>query len=187
LETFSKLIKGRSIPGIIIFDLNYKPLYFNQEAIDMINDFTKKQLTGIKNNIPKIITTLCKDLKILEGKIGKDNKTLFKSRIITNRFKFPISIRAFFLGGNKEDKSIHIMVLLEKIIKKHDIDFKKAQKKFNFSSRELDVIKLICNGYANKDISKKLFISEYTVKDHIKHILQKMGVYSRSQIITSLM
>ncbi len=78
------------------------------------------------------------------------------------------------------------MVLLEKIIPKHEINIEIVQKEFKISKRELEVVRLICEGLANKEISEKLFISEYTVKDHIKNILRKMGVASRSQIISFL-
>lgn len=45
------------------------------------------------------------------------------------------------------------------------------------------MLKLICDGLTNKEISERLFISEYTVKDHIKNIMEKMGASSRGEII----
>ncbi|MBM4136140.1 MAG: response regulator transcription factor [Nitrospira sp.] len=78
------------------------------------------------------------------------------------------------------------MVLLEKIIGKHQTDFKKAQKDFGLTKRETEVMCLLCEGYSNKNISDELFIGEYTVKDHIKNIMRKMNVTSRSGIIAGL-
>ena len=78
------------------------------------------------------------------------------------------------------------MITIEKIIKGHDFDFEKARSEFGLSKREMEVLGLICKGLPNKEISKRLFISEYTVKDHAKKIFRKIGVNSRNQLISSL-
>ena len=54
--------------------------------------------------------------------------------------------------------------------------------KYNISKREKEVIQLICEGYTNKDIAEKLFISIDTVKDHNSRIFQKTGVKNRTQL-----
>jgi DNA-binding NarL/FixJ family response regulator len=45
-------------------------------------------------------------------------------------------------------------------------------------------VTLIGQGYRNKEIANKLYISEPTVKTHLQHIFQKLGVKNRSQLIT---
>jgi DNA-binding NarL/FixJ family response regulator len=49
------------------------------------------------------------------------------------------------------------------------------------SERELEVLHLIVEGLANQQIAQKLFISNDTVKTHIKHILEKLSVTDRTQ------
>ena len=58
------------------------------------------------------------------------------------------------------------------------------QKRFGISNRELDIIRLICKGYSNKKISDELFISISTVKDHNQHIYRKLGIRSRTQLVS---
>ncbi len=55
--------------------------------------------------------------------------------------------------------------------------------KFEVSPRETDVVREICNGLSNKEISDKLFISLQTVKDHTHRIYIKTNVRSRVQLI----
>jgi DNA-binding NarL/FixJ family response regulator len=50
--------------------------------------------------------------------------------------------------------------------------------------REIDVLRLITMGNANKDIARKLSLSEETVKGHIKNILAKLGVHDRTHAVT---
>jgi DNA-binding NarL/FixJ family response regulator len=52
------------------------------------------------------------------------------------------------------------------------------------TAREIDVVRHIANGNRNKDIAEKLFISEETVKAHIKHIMEKLGASDRTQAVS---
>ena len=54
--------------------------------------------------------------------------------------------------------------------------------KYNISKREIEVIELICEGYSNKEIADKLFISVETVKDHNSRIYLKTQVQNRTQL-----
>ena len=53
------------------------------------------------------------------------------------------------------------------------------------SSREVDVLKLMAQGRSNKEIGTALFISEGTVKSHVKAIFAKMNVISRTEAVAS--
>ncbi|MBB6675012.1 response regulator transcription factor [Cohnella nanjingensis] len=51
-----------------------------------------------------------------------------------------------------------------------------------FTDRELDIMALIAKGLSNKEISKKLFISEGTIANYITSVLNKTGLEHRTQI-----
>jgi LuxR family maltose regulon positive regulatory protein len=51
------------------------------------------------------------------------------------------------------------------------------------SEREIEVLQLIADGYSNREIGQKLFITVGTVKRHITNIYGKLGVHSRTQAI----
>lgn len=52
---------------------------------------------------------------------------------------------------------------------------------FGLTNREIEVLKLIAEGYTNNEISGILFISPHTVKSHMIHIFNKLGVNDRTQ------
>jgi DNA-binding NarL/FixJ family response regulator len=52
------------------------------------------------------------------------------------------------------------------------------------TTRELDVLKLVASGYANKVISANLNINEETTKTHIKNILAKLGARDRTHAVS---
>jgi DNA-binding NarL/FixJ family response regulator len=51
------------------------------------------------------------------------------------------------------------------------------------TEREIDVLSHIAGGNRNRDIAERLFISEETVKVHIKHIMEKLGASDRTQAV----
>jgi DNA-binding CsgD family transcriptional regulator len=55
-------------------------------------------------------------------------------------------------------------------------------EKHEISKRESEVVRLICRGLSNQEISDTLFISLQTVKDHIHRIFVKTGVRNRVQL-----
>jgi ATP/maltotriose-dependent transcriptional regulator MalT len=51
------------------------------------------------------------------------------------------------------------------------------------SRRELEVLELVRDGLSNLQISKRLFLSQATVKSHLVHIYAKLGVDSRTAAV----
>jgi two-component system, NarL family, response regulator len=49
------------------------------------------------------------------------------------------------------------------------------------SQRELEVLRQMAVGKSNKEIARALYISEHTVKDHVKTILKKLNAGSRTE------
>lgn len=51
------------------------------------------------------------------------------------------------------------------------------------TAREVEIIKLLAVGQANKQIAYKLHISEKTVRNHVSHMYEKLNIYDRSQAV----
>ena len=51
------------------------------------------------------------------------------------------------------------------------------------TERELEVLKLVAKGMNNRDIGAELFISENTVKNHVRNILEKLHLHSRMEAV----
>jgi DNA-binding NarL/FixJ family response regulator len=52
------------------------------------------------------------------------------------------------------------------------------------STREIEVLELVAHGTSNKEIAKQLWVSETTVKSHMLHIFDKLGVTDRTAAVT---
>jgi two-component system NarL family response regulator len=51
------------------------------------------------------------------------------------------------------------------------------------TDREMQVLKLVARGMNNRDIAKELYISENTVKNHVRNILEKLQIHSRMEAV----
>jgi LuxR family maltose regulon positive regulatory protein len=63
---------------------------------------------------------------------------------------------------------------------KSDINFDKVEQ---LSLRELEVLKLIAQGYTNQEIALDLVLSLYTIKSHARNIFSKLGVKNRTEAV----
>lgn len=52
------------------------------------------------------------------------------------------------------------------------------------TTRELQVLQLIGDGLANREIGERLFLSEETVKSHVRHLLAKLQARSRAHAVS---
>lgn len=58
-----------------------------------------------------------------------------------------------------------------------------ASRKPTLTGREIEVLQLVAQGYTSREIGEQLFISENTVKNHVRNILDKLGLHSRNEAV----
>ena len=115
-----------------------------------------------------VLTTYKGDVQVVRALKAGARAYLLKSLL---RKELLETIRAVHAG----QKRIPSEVAAE--LAEHAIDDK-------LTSREIDVLRLIASGNANKLIADLLSISEETVKGHVKNILSKLGASDRTHAVT---
>jgi two-component system NarL family response regulator len=94
----------------------------------------------------------------------------------------PDAIRSVWAGQSRISPSMASKLLSEfAAMSQRGGDVKAAGAQL--TPREMQVLKLVAQGLNNKDIAEKLFISENTVKNHIRNILDKLHLHSRMEAV----
>jgi two-component system NarL family response regulator len=60
---------------------------------------------------------------------------------------------------------------------------KQQSTALKLTDRELEVLRLVARGLNNREVAKELFISENTVKNHVRNILEKLQLHSRMEAV----
>ncbi|AVO03256.1 nitrate respiration regulation response regulator NreC [Staphylococcus simulans] len=93
------------------------------------------------------------------------------------------AVRTVYRGDTYIDPKMTTS-LVNEFVNNSDQDGKNMNDPFRIlSKRELEVLPLIAKGYGNKDIAEKLFISVKTVEAHKTHIMQKLELKSKPELV----
>jgi two-component system NarL family response regulator len=93
------------------------------------------------------------------------------------------AIRQVYAGQSMISPSMASKLLTEFATMVKKTDEKPASAQPRLTEREMEVLRLVAKGRNNRDIAKELFISENTVKNHIRNILEKLHLHSRMQAV----
>lgn len=180
MNDLAGIIKKRAVPGILLFDQDCRLLYSNREALDMLPTIdTHDREDGA---VPSEIYRICRQLKETSEAAERHlDYSVYKTGDVY------CSLRGFVLeAGVGTSNPPRIMILMERVVVSHEVDIGKVCQEFQLTKRETEVVALLYRGMGNKEISKRMFISEHTVKDHMKNIMRKMSVCSRTEMMAIL-
>lgn len=123
-----------------------------------------------------ILTTYSDDEYIFSGIEAGARAYLLKDAPREELFK---AIRAVYRG-----ESLIQPVVASKLLDRFSELSRRTRSGEELSERELEILRLMAKGAANKEISAQLNIAQSTVKTHIANIFQKLGVSDRTEAVT---
>jgi len=158
-EAISEFKRHR--PDVTLMDLQMPEMGGIECIIAIRGDFPQARII--------VLTTYPGDVKVVRALKAGARAYLLKSRV--NK-ELPEVIRAVHAGQKRIPPEI--AAELTEHIAEDDL-----------SPREIDVLRLIASGNANKEIASKLFIAEETVKSHVTNILAKLQANDRTHAVTT--
>jgi two-component system NarL family response regulator len=93
------------------------------------------------------------------------------------------AIRSVWAGQSRLSPSMAAKLLTEFAAMSKRADERPQFPAPRLTEREMEVLGLVAQGLNNRDIAKELFISENTVKNHIRNILEKLHLHSRMEAV----
>lgn len=153
--------------NIILLDINLPEL----SGIDAI-PFIKEKFSDVKIIM---LTIFDDDENILNAILAGADGYLLKK---TSPSKILTSLEESMEGGSPMTASIAKKVLT--LFKNY---IPQKSDNINLTQREKEILNLLVEGFDNQSIAQKLFISIETVRNHIRHIYEKLHVHSKSQAV----
>ncbi len=169
LETLSRHLKNQP-PEILVMSSNI--LMFT-ELYKSIEDITHEY-----NGIKIIIIGNCYDVIDIRKLFNKGIKSYLDKNCKYDEFLKSINallLNEIYICDHAKERMISFI--------SNEQEKRNLHMKDPLTRREMEILKLICDGYSSKDISEKLFISINTVETHRKRILLKLNVKNSVGIV----
>jgi DNA-binding NarL/FixJ family response regulator len=183
LKTILEAEGDISVVGTGTNGLEAIELYNSLKPDILLMDIRMDIMTGLEAG--DMILKLDKNAKILYLTTFSDDEYIVKALkmgakgyIIKQNFESIVpSLRAVYMGQNVfgDDIVSKIPTLISNSSK---ADF----SSFGITEKELDIIKVVAEGFSNREIATKLFLSEGTVRNSLTTILEKLQLRDRTQL-----
>ncbi|UOE46235.1 response regulator transcription factor [Mucilaginibacter sp. SMC90] len=140
----------------------------------------------------KLLQQYFPDTYIIMQTVFEDDENLFSSLLAgahgyilkkAPNEKLIAGIHEVVNGGAPMTPAIARRVL--EYFSKKNVKTKSNKDLYELSKREIDILSCLVKGYSQKMIASSLFISPFTVNNHIKNIYQKMHVHSVSEAVAT--
>lgn len=171
--------------GVLVLDASLEPIYQNESALSIMSNLNQAEGSreAYYGPIPKVIHLRCKDF--LRSARPDETSVLHQRQfdIISSVENQKISINLHLIPRPKKNPLLVLYLEPER----KGLDLTKCKQQFCLSQREIEVVSLLAKGLTNKEIGEKLFISEYTVENHLRSIYRKMDVNNRTSVTHRLL
>lgn len=173
-------LRGKGGPGMLILDRDMKTVFLNEEAEALLRG-EEFSLDGAGLRLPEKLAEACtratRDLPALALAPEPEEVSWLgpADRSICARLTV---ISGHFLG---QPEHFLVVKLGERYGKRSTFSGGLAEQ-YQLTPREVEVVGEVVKGSSNVEIAENLFISVYTVENHLKRIFRKMGVRNRTEL-----
>ena len=165
--------RGRQMPGILVLDADDRLILSNARAFEMLRDVAP-QPGEAATTLPGVLAVLVPQLR---SRL-RDRADTSTAALLT----VDVCVRACNMSGHA---GRHLLLLLERVQRRDAVAHN--LERFALSPRECDVVMLVLYGYSNRRIADQLFLTEYTVEDHLKRVFAKLAVKSRTALAAKIL
>ena len=174
--------------GVILFNTMGQLLFMNEEAQVYIRQL--QPLAMGRNGgclIPPDIHSVVRDLisRLLECEHPKDCEAIQVERLFFSLDQ-GFLLRGFCIPDEPMASHSRLLVTLEKVHQRIGCPDISVQDRYHLTQREQMVIIYLMLGFTNKEIANRLNLSEYTVKEHLKRIMQKTKTTTRTGLLARM-
>lgn len=183
------IAEKRGEPGILILTSSMQLLFKNSKATELCEQINKahtgKTVSGV---LPVAVAEFCADvMKIILIRNHSKDWEEFRIKRILGDPKHPVLLWAVAIPDQQGAQLTQILVMMEAIGRRQQVISLQAESSFNLTERESNVVQGLLKGWTNKEIANELGVLEQTVKEHIRHIMEKTRTTTRTGILVKVL
>ncbi len=189
ISDFKAIANRRTRLGIIVLTCSLELLYLNKQARELGMQYTQAQNMGAAGGVvPLDIMGVCQDLIALTRHTGnaKDCEEVSIKRVIGNEH-CALLVEGIAVPHPTDAHEGRVILILQPIRSRQEGNAQRAKERFNLTEREEAVVTCLSMGLSNKEIGLKLGVTEPTVKEHLRHVMQKMKTTSRTGVLAKVL
>jgi len=191
-EPADNLADQRAGAGIVVLSSSMQLLHMNRQAAELSKLINMAENGGApaksaQGVLPSALTELCTEvLKALQVRTEAKDWEQFEIKRIAGNPNQPVLLRGFGLPDRGGIQYARLVVTLEELGRRHQLNTDQAKERFQLTNREQSVVENLAKGWTNKEIANALKITEQTVKEHIKHIMRKTNSTTRTGVLVQV-
>jgi DNA-binding CsgD family transcriptional regulator len=165
--------------GIMVLDRSFSPIHKNHNSEVILSMFyqpdePRDALPG--QLVRELDTRIGRIVGMYPGDSPPPEANTFEMMPPGIRRTVRVSVRPTSGTGRP-----YFLVFLE--LEHNTLFLSRQLSRYGLTEREVEIASCVCEGMKNSDIAKKLFISDFTVANHIRHIFEKLDISSRASLL----
>lgn len=190
-EGLAAILKSRSDMDVVGEATNGFEVIEKAKALKpdvILMDISMPQMNGVEAT--RAIRTLSPEIGIVVLTMHEDDATIFDlvrtgvhGYLLKDSDSSEVikAIQSIYKGESMIHPSIARKILGEFSQLGREEIKRSPRPAYNLSAREVDILRRVAKGKTNKEIASELQLSEKTIKNHVRNIFHKMGVYDRTE------
>lgn len=176
-------------PGIMLLTASMKLLYRDRRARELCQQIIRCRDGKVANGVlPSAVVSFVdqvrKTLKVRTD--PKDWEQLEIRRMVDTLHSSVLLCGTALIDQTNAENRILIVISEVGISAWQDKVIVQAKEKFHLTSRETTVVQHLLKGWTNKKIASEMKLAEQTIKEHFKHISEKMSTTTRTEIVMTI-
>jgi DNA-binding CsgD family transcriptional regulator len=187
-DPMESLVDKRLGPGILMMTSSMQMLYRDRRSWELCAQINRnhnsKSATGI---LPPAVADLGAEVMqaLKEAVRSKDQEHIRIKRLIGD-LNHPVLLCGLGLPDRNGHEDSRILIIMEEIGRRQNTAAEHAKEMFRLTEREVAVVQNLLKGWTNKEIANALGVTEQTVKEHIKHIMEKTKTTTRTGVLVQI-
>ncbi|MBI3622070.1 MAG: response regulator transcription factor [Nitrospirae bacterium] len=192
------ILQKRSLPAILVIESTGRIVFASEEGQRfLVESVSTMERNGYGQNgsdrkmalLPDSLRNFAREVCKQVPANGQDQQAPARRAIL---FQTPAGHHYIVMAvplakSSASGKRRLILLVVQRVGQRNNINPDRLGQVYGLTKREQEVVTRLVRGDSNKEIAASLHIQEYTVKDHLKHIMAKCQVDSRVNVITKVL